>query len=240
MTWRWACASVKGTSHIQSGEPREDAYSVSQIGDETIFAIVSDGAGSAKFGRQGARLTCRFLKACFRDRLRGQREIPSDEELRRWVDDLRDRIADKAHKRMSAFQQYAATLAAILISPSNLVTMQIGDSAIVGRRGAEWNVLCWPENGEYASSTYFITDSPELRLNIKRHSLEYDAFALFTDGVGDLALSQLEQVAHAQLFSQIMRRINALLNYWNFAARSANIKIYILLIHKFVRTQVVI
>ena len=208
MTWRWACASVKGTSHIQSGEPREDAYSVSQIGDETIFAIVSDGAGSAKFGRQGARLTCRFLKACFRDRLRGQREIPSDEELRRWVDDLRDRIADKAHKRMSAFQQYAATLAAILISPSNLVTMQIGDSAIVGRRGAEWNVLCWPENGEYASSTYFITDSPELRLNIKRHSLEYDAFALFTDGVGDLALSQLEQVAHAQFFDPMIRWVD--------------------------------
>ena len=238
MTWRWAGASVKGTSHIQSGEPREDAYSVSQIGDETIFAIVSDGAGSAKFGRQGARLTCRFLKACFRDRLRDQRETPSDEELRRWVDDLRDRIASQAHKRMSAFQQYAATLAAILISPDDLVTMQIGDSAIVGRRGAEWNVLCWPENGEYASSTYFITDSPDLRLNINRHSLEYDAFALFSDGVGDLALSQLEQVAHTQFSEQIMRRMDALSNQEHLAALSVNIK-YTLLIHTFVRTQMI-
>lgn len=227
MTWRWACASVKGASHIQSGDLREDAYSVSQVGDESIFAIVSDGAGSAEFGRQGARLTCRFLKARFRDRLRSQLEIPSDEELKNWVDDLRDRITDKADKRMSTSRQYAATLAAILISPNTLLTMQIGDSAIVGRRGTKWDTLCWPENGEYASSTYFITDLPEPRLNIKRHSPEYDAFALFTDGVGDFALSQLEKVAHPKFFGPMIRWVDEVPGRGRLVGLSAKLKTFL-------------
>lgn len=56
MKWRWAAASTIGTSHIRSGSRLQDAYAVSSIGDEHIFAIVSDGAGSAKYGAYGAWL----------------------------------------------------------------------------------------------------------------------------------------------------------------------------------------
>ena len=227
MTWRWACASVKGTSHIESGESLEDAFAVSQIKDESIFAIVSDGAGSARFARRGARLTCRFLKARFRDHVRGRRELPSDEELKNWIDDLRDRIAAKAGKQGSTPRQFAATMAAILITPDKLATMQIGDSAIVGRRGTDWDIICWPENGEYASSTYFVTDNPEPRLKIKWHLPEYDAFALFTDGVGDLALAHLEQVAHPQFFGPMMRWVDSSSGYGHLSALSAKLKTYL-------------
>jgi hypothetical protein len=99
-------------------------------------------------------------------------------------------------------------LAAVIVTPSETLALHIGDSAVVGRKGGEWDVLCWPENGEYASSTYFITDDPEPRLNITRQPREHDAFALFSDGVGDLALTHLEQAAHSRFFDPMLRPID--------------------------------
>ena len=207
MAWRWASASVIGTSHIQNGDRRQDAYAVSELGNGYIFAVVSDGAGSAKFGAFGAWLTCRFLTVRFREWVRENPKLPTNENLSDWIDELRDRIFTIATRRGTVPRQFAATLAAIVLSPDEAVTLHIGDSAIVGRKGSEWDVLCWPENGEYASSTYFVTDDLELRLNINRHPREHDAFALFSDGVGDLALSHLERVAYARFFDPMMRPV---------------------------------
>ncbi|MFC3118300.1 PP2C family serine/threonine-protein phosphatase [Jhaorihella thermophila] len=175
----------------------------------SFFAVVSDGAGSAKFGAFGAWLICRFLSVRFREWVRANPDLPSDEVLADWIDELRDRISAIATQRESTPRQFAATLAAIVVTPDEAVTLHIGDSAVVGRKGTEWDVLCWPENGEYASTTYFVTDDPEPRLNISRHPREHDAFALFSDGVGDLALSHLEQNAHPRFFDPMFRPVDA-------------------------------
>ena len=209
MAWRWASASVIGTSHIQNSDRLQDAYVVTELDDHGILAIVSDGAGSAKFGAYGAWLTCRFLSVRFREWLRANSDLPSDVILVGWIDELRDQISHTATQREGTPRQFAATLAAIIVSPDEAVTLHIGDSAIVARNGAGWDVLCWPENGEYASSTYFVTDDPEPRLNISRHQREHNAFALFSDGVGDLALSHLEQVAHPRFFDPMFRPVDA-------------------------------
>jgi hypothetical protein len=208
VAWRWASASVIGTSHIQNGDRLQDAYAVSELGNGCIFAVVSDGAGSAKFGASGAWLTCRFLLVRFREWVHENPELPTDGDLSDWIDELRDRISTIAARRETVPRQFAATLAAIVVAPHEAVTLHIGDSAIVGRKGGEWEVLCWPENGEYASSTYFVTDDPEPRLNIIRHLREHSAFALFSDGVGDLALSHLERAAHTRFFDPMIRPVD--------------------------------
>lgn len=208
VAWRWASASVIGTSHIHNGDRLQDAYAVADLGGGSMLAVVSDGAGSAKFGAYGAWLTCRFLSVRFREWVRSNSELPCDEELTDWIDELRDRISAIASRRKSTPRQFAATLAAVVAMPEEVVTLHIGDSAVVGRKGVEWHVLCWPENGEYASSTYFVTDDPQPRLKIARHAREHGAFALFSDGVGDLALSHMEQVAHPQFFDPMFRPVD--------------------------------
>jgi len=205
---KWASASVKGTSHIISGSRLQDACAVSCIGPSTVFAVVSDGAGSAEFGEYGAWIACRFLTVRFREWVRAHSDFPSDEKLTDWIDDLRDRIFVIANSRNSTPRQFAATLAAILVTPEQILTLHIGDSSIVGRSGACWEPICWPENGEYASTTYFITDSPEPRLNIKRELSKYDAFAIFSDGVGEIALSQQNKAAHPRFFEPMMRPVD--------------------------------
>lgn len=227
MIWRWAAASEIGTSHTHNGGRLEDAYAVSLVGKDSIFAIVSDGAGSAKFGVYGAWLVCRTLTLLFREWLRDNSELPSDELLVDWIDDLRDRISAIADQRGSTPRQFAATLAAVLVTPNEVLTLHIGDSAIVGGRGDDWNVLCWPENGEYASTTYFVTDDPEPRLNISRQPREHDAFALFSDGVGDLALSQSEQAAHSRFFEPMMRPVESATESGRLPELSSKLKSYL-------------
>jgi hypothetical protein len=208
MSWRWAAASEIGTSHIRNGVRLQDAYAVSVIGDECIFAIVSDGAGSAEFSAFGAWLVCRTLTVRFRDWFRENSELPKDEVISEWIDEIRDRIAVIAVRRETTPRQFASTLAAVVSTPDETLTLHIGDSAVVGRRNEKWDVLCWPENGEYASTTFFVTDNPEPRLNIARYAREHDAFALFSDGVGDLALSHSEQTASPQFFTPMLRPVD--------------------------------
>ena len=209
MAWRWAAASAVGTSHIRSGKRLQDAYAVSTCGKDLVFAVVSDGAGSARFGAYGAWLVCRKLKVRFQDWSTKQESLPDDETLVGWIDESRDCIAEIAEQRESAPRQFAATLAALFISPGEVVGLHIGDSAIVGRCGSKWKVICWPETGEYASTTYFVTDEPKPVMNIVREPREYDAFALFSDGVGEFALSQLERQAHPGFFEPMLRAVDA-------------------------------
>lgn len=208
VAWRWASASVIGTSHIQNGDRLQDACAISELRNGCIFAVVSDGAGSAKFGAFGAWLVCRFLSVRFRKWIYANPELPTNEDLSSWMDELRGRISAIATRRGTVSRQFAATLAAIVVTPNETVTLHVGDSAIVGRKDGDWDVLCWPENGEYASSTYFVTDDPGLRLNIIRHRSEYDAFVLFSDGMGDLALSHQERVAYTRFFDPMMRPVD--------------------------------
>lgn len=227
MTWRWASASVIGTSHIRKGDRLQDAYAVAEFGNGGILAVVSDGAGSAEFGAYGAWLTCRFLSVRFREWARTNPHLPTDEELADWIDELRDRISVTATQQESTPRQFAATLATIVVTSDEAVTLHIGDSGIVGRKGSEWDVLCWPENGEYASTTYFVTDDPEPRLNITRHPSEYDAFALFSDGVGDLALSHLEQKAHPRFFDPMFRPVDSASGKGRLIELSAKLATYL-------------
>lgn len=197
------------------------------MGNDSIFAVVSDGAGSAKFGAYGAWLTCRFLTVRFREWMHDSPGLPTDEKLVDWIDELRDQISTIAARRECLPRQFAATLAAVIVTPSETLALHIGDSAIVGRKGGEWDVLCWPENGEYASSTYFITDEPEPRLNISRQPREHDAFSLFSDGVGDLALTHQEQAAHSRFFDPMLRPVDAAKGEGRLAELSAKLAAYL-------------
>ncbi len=173
-----------------------------------VFAIVSDGAGSAEFGAYGAWLVCRTLKVQFREWLGKHDGFPDDKEVVDWIDGLRDRIWKLAEERRSERKKYAATLASLLIADGEILTLQIGDSAVVGRRGADWETICRPENGEYVSTTYFVTDDPAPRLKITRQPSNHNAFALFSDGVGELALSSADHDAHPRFFGPMMRPID--------------------------------
>ena len=203
---RWASASVIGSSHIETGADLQDAYCVGQGGD-IGFAIVSDGAGSAEFGRYGAWLTCRHLSTRIRAYIKAESGLPDDETISFWVEELRNRIRDIALARSTTPRQFAATLTGALYTSDTLVAFQIGDSASAIKCEQTWSCLIWPETGEYASTTYFVTDEPDVRLQTYRRLGTFNALALFSDGVGELALSYVEEDVFAGFLDPMIRPV---------------------------------
>ncbi len=206
--WRWAVASRVGTSHQRTGTRKQDAYAVSVVSPDTIFLVVSDGAGSASHGGQGASLVCRCLVSSVRAWFSRQATIPSDDHVEGWIDDLRDNLAAIAHRRGLTRRDFAATLVMLVVTGTEILTVQIGDSALVARKDGVWEALCWPESGEFASTTYFVTDDPEVRLRVVRRPLEFDAFALFTDGLESLALEHATLKPYARFFDPMIKPVD--------------------------------
>lgn len=153
-------------------------------------------------------MVCRHLLLAFKIWASEHPELPDDETIRCWIDDLRDRLTKAATKRSLTRRQFAATLVMLVVLDDQLMTLQIGDSALVGRKNGTWEALCWPENGEFASTTYFVTDDPEARLHITRRPLEHDAFALFSDGLETVALEQATQRPYARFLDPMLKAID--------------------------------
>lgn len=52
-------ASMRGRSHANEGKPRDDHFGIAQIEDTGWYILsVCDGAGSAQYSREGARVAC--------------------------------------------------------------------------------------------------------------------------------------------------------------------------------------
>ncbi|MEZ1314806.1 PP2C family serine/threonine-protein phosphatase [Pseudomonas fluorescens] len=206
--WRWAAASCVGTSHMRMGTRKQDAYTVMRISPHTFCAVVSDGAGSASYGGQGASLLCRSLMADFRTWFEHHDDLPDGEVILCWIDQVRDRLSEAAARRGVTRRQFAATLVMLVVFKNCVLALQIGDSALVARKDGVWEALCWPENGEFASTTYFVTDDPEVRLHTFHLDLEYDAFALFSDGLESVALEHATQRPFARFFDPMIKPVD--------------------------------
>jgi len=178
------------------------------MADGRMCAVVSDGAGSASYGGPGAWIVCREFLAQARSWAATSPGLPGDQVIFDWIDAIRDRISRAAERRGSAPRQFAATVAAVFATDSEALIIQVGDSVVAGRADGNWTVPLWPESGEYASTTYFVTDSPTPRLNLVREAVSFDGFALFSDGIETIALDHSEQQAHRPFLDPMIKAID--------------------------------
>lgn len=210
MGWRWAAASQIGTSHIRLGNRKQDAYACFEPVPGILCAVVCDGAGSAQFGGEGASVICRSLVQGLRSHFRLTEELPSDEFIWSLIDQARDILELAAKKRDVLRREFASTLLLAIASNHEALTVHVGDGAIVARdTKGYWRALSWPENGEYASTTYFITDDPSPRARIVHRGDAFDALSVFSDGIEDLALDQKAQAAYEPFFRSMLKPLDA-------------------------------
>lgn len=229
--WTWASATTKGTSHIRTGTRGQDAYRCYVPADtpEFLICVVSDGAGSADFGGEGASLVCRTISLAAQDHLRTRRELPTDEEVRAWVDRVRDRISYAARQRSKTPRDFAATMICVLSDGQRTLVAQVGDGCAVLKDvgAAEWRIPLWPDHGEYASTTTFVTDDPEANCRIARENSEIAAIATLTDGLERLALDFSSQRASEGFFDGMAKPVAASTAHGKDAPLSAMLKAYL-------------
>lgn len=169
-----------------------------------LLAIACDGAGSATHSRLGAVLTCRTLSQAVH-RYFGQPYppgLPDDATLHVWIERARQRIALAAARRGLQPRDFACTLLLALSNGRQTLVAHTGDGGIVAHHAQTqtWQTLSWPEHGEFAATTRFITDTPPEQTRIGRFDAPFDALAVFTDGIERLVLDMKTRTPHAPFF----------------------------------------
>jgi hypothetical protein len=131
--------------------------------------------------------------------------MPLDDDVRGWLDEARDAIAFAARQRQLVPRDFAATMILVLSSGFQTLVAQVGDGCAALREASstDWQVPLWPDHGEYASTTSFVTDDPEARLRVSRVDAPVAAVVMLTDGLERLALDFATLTPFAGFFDAV-------------------------------------
>ena len=211
--WRHIAQSLQGPSHLGDGTPCQDTSAVRVFKEGpacALVACVADGAGSAKFGDIGSSIACETIveRANSFLELNGRLDGLQSEDVLNWCEEARRRIDDESARRECQRRDLATTLCVAIVAPTCSFFFQIGDGAIILGRSGIYGVVFWPQSGEYANSTNFLTaDDYKQRLEFHSTTSRFTDLALFTDGLERLALRFDGQTAHVPFFEPLFRAL---------------------------------
>lgn len=204
--WRFAAARATGKSHLKTGLPCQDRLACMVLSHGTLIAAIADGAGSAAMGAVGAEIAVNSVTSELRRALEAGR---SDFAalMREAAVQAREAVVSEAIKQGSDPRSFASTLLVLMLVPDGGAALQIGDGVmVVSDRGNGWSWVFWPQRGEYANTTYFLTDDDAIeRIQVEPLPGEISDIALMSDGLEPLALHYASKTVHDPFFSGIFR-----------------------------------
>lgn len=199
--WRYFGASCTGASHERASLPCQDRFECRALEPGWLLVAVSDGAGSASRAETGAELS--VLKAVEElvASISGG-EIDARKAVYRAFVAARAAVLERAQMDEIDPREYSATLLIVAAGPQGGAFGQIGDGVITVKADPDgWSYVFWPQNGEYANVTRFVTDvdAPDW---FQCDSLMADVqeFAVMTDGLEPLALQFATKSVHSPFF----------------------------------------
>ena len=182
-----AAASKRGRSHAQDGKPRDDDFRVSFNPQNGWYVLaVADGAGSAKYSREGSRIACdvteEYCKNYLAERGDALEEAValyaadrSREALQPVVEKVHDvlfRAATEAYRAIvrrkdeclsAVLKDFSTTLLLAICRKFSfgwfVASFGVGDGAIAiyDRDADTVRLLNEPDGGEFAGQTRFLT-----------------------------------------------------------------------------------
>lgn len=215
--WRYIKASALGTAHVTTGQPCQDS-SVAKVvitgqDEQLLLAVTSDGAGSAAHSDEGSTLVCEKTLEWLEWRLSQGDGFLNEEDGLTLIHNLRTQLENYAadEERGYALRDLACTVNVVAVLPGQAWFLQVGDGAtIVQAPGESLEVVFWPDNGEYANHTYFVTDVSDDLIRVRRVEGELDRIAVMTDGIQSLALSLQHRAAYAPFFEPLFNAVDRL------------------------------
>jgi hypothetical protein len=209
-SWRVAMASSIGQSHVAAAQPCQDAHfhlEAKDAGGQPVMVLAAaDGAGSAALAELGASLACETFARLVEAYVgKGGRVAAIERSLvERWINGLVYRIELDAKRSGAAVQDYSCTLLAAVIADNSAVFVQIGDGAMVIPAGTGWRHVFWPQHGEFANTTNFVTSERAVpEMDFLRLDEAVQEIAVFTDGIENLVLQKASRTAHAPFFDSM-------------------------------------
>lgn len=212
MDWRYGAASAIGTSHQNSQTVCQDAHSLRFFERlEAFVGVVSDGAGSASQSQVGSRRTCDVVLN--RISAADQEELFTASLAADVLERLRMELQQLADEAGVAAREFACTMLVAIVGEEKAAFWQIGDGAICFReRDADrFGYAFWPEKGDYANVTFFVTDQDaQNHLEFDATPIEIADLAIFSDGLERLALDFVSGEAHTAFFTGLFPAVRSL------------------------------
>jgi hypothetical protein len=181
-------------------------------GARTLVACVADGAGSAKHSELGSSIVCNSMieNATKHFETHGSFDSLRQQHVLEWCEDARTRILDAATLHDCRTREFATTLCIAIMAPTTSFFVQIGDGAIILGNDTLYGVVFWPQSGEYANSTNFLTsDEYENQLEFLATPSKCSKVALMTDGIERIALRFDIQTPHIPFFDPLFRALRS-------------------------------
>jgi len=154
--WRTLGVASTGRGHALSGEPCQDHHKVASLLNGELVVIVADGAGSAEFSDEGARVaseTCLSLIA-----EQSVKRPLSERDYRRIFMATARSVAHYARGFQLAPREFATTLNVLHCTPHGICNASIGDSGCLIQTDTNaLKLLAAPFKGRYANETAFLT-----------------------------------------------------------------------------------
>ncbi len=209
-------ASSIGTSHIATAVPCQDSHACALLrdakGHDVLVLVAADGAGSAAVADVGAKLVCQRFITLVKDLVAsgGSVEDIERDRVAHWLARLVERLSMRAEANGLGIEDYACTLVAAIVGEGAAAFVQVGDGAIVLSDGAErgWKYVFWPQHGEFANTTNFITSMNAA--SVFEFATTREAFAeiaLLTDGLENLVLRKADKSVHGPFFDSMFRSV---------------------------------
>lgn len=229
-------ASKRGRSHAHDGKFRDDNFKVDYIEKTGWFIIaVSDGAGSAKFSREGSRIACqtfweimyeKLSSDAVNEKINGMDTAERESALKNTVltavyQGLSkiDAEAKQAADKISGVSRkdYSATFLGYVMKQFAdswlIVSIGIGDG-IIGLidRKDDLILLSEPDGGEFVGQTRFITMNEVWQKNpiARTRSVNVNDFGIImsmSDGVSDPKFETDNNLKNRQLWLDLWNDI---------------------------------
>lgn len=216
--WRYAAASVIGTSHEKTGGRCQDAndckiYALHD-GEKILAAVAADGAGSAVCGGEGASRTCGALVGFVDEHLDSGRTVAqiTKDTVASWIARIQTLLEADAKAVSRERRDFACTILGLIIDDTCAACFQVGDGVIVLADSEErvYGHVFWPDRGEYANTTHFVTEDDACEHlqfeSINRHIVEA---ALLTDGLQTIALNYQQRTAFEPFFKGLFEPVRS-------------------------------
>ena len=212
--WKYALASVIGTSHLDSNTTKQDFCLVEKKninGVNYLFSAVADGAGSAKFSDKSSSYICRlFIRKAEKWLNENDISTLNKEVVLSWFlhfQNVINRVVRIYH--IDSIKEFATTLLFALLSEKGNIFVQIGDGLIAKGDINDLNCVFEPQHGEYINTTYFATEKNiSERFMFEFNSDKIKRLVMHTDGIEIISFNFALKKPHINFFNPIFAMLD--------------------------------